>query len=236
MSVANKVNDEFESTHGGYRNVDINVIKRDLQNQLYPIAKSQHIFSGDYLEWSMYINNLTKEQLKEIQNELSKPNKEQRKRFQEQVASEICFSCFSKYPNLNNMFERYADKNRGISIGFDTHYMPDVGKVDYSNEPPSMPFLELGSDFISPDTENEIVRNILFTKSLESKDWRDEEEWRIVKRKKECINRDGAYFWNFPIEAIKEIYIAPQMLKCDKIAFSTLVHMQYPHIKLFETH
>lgn len=90
--------------------------------------------------------------------------------------------CFTTKVDNNAMWAHYADSNKGVCLAFDfsqdIKLLDKIHKVDYEEE---MPVIE---------TEDDLKKALL----LKKKDWRYEDEWRILsetggskKFKKECL-------------------------------------------------
>lgn len=88
----------------------------------------------------------------------------------------IC--CFSERWDSILMWSHYADKHRGICLGYNSRDL--IGKVGYVFEKirpekssPSLDFKNMGTE----EGQEEFINNVIFTKAS---DWAYEEEWRLV--------------------------------------------------------
>lgn len=98
----------------------------------------------------------------------------------------LCFSRIWREPLL---WSHYADKHKGISLGFEIYGL-DIIDVDYSSDPIRKQ-LELTNDFYVNKNK------FLDLAKIKYKKWDYEEESRILIRLDNCTKIDGHYFFEF---------------------------------------
>ena len=97
--------------------------------------------------------------------------------------------CFSGTCNEPLLWSHYADRHKGIALGFNFD-MNNVIKVIYSNNP-IREQIELTDNFI-------INKNrFLDLAKIKYKKWEHEDEYRMLVDLKNCIRIDGHYFYRF---------------------------------------
>lgn len=103
--------------------------------------------------------------------------------------------CFSKTWKNPILWSHYADKHKGLCLGFDMSHIPPT-KVEY-----------VRTRFQKPDVLDEIfMKKLLFTKFIH---WKYEEEYRSYLSLEEKI--DGIYYANFSDSlALKRVIIGDQ--------------------------
>lgn len=110
--------------------------------------------------------------------------------WRERMAQEVGLLCFSLTKTNPLIWSHYADRHRGIAIGFE--YTADNGRllpVSYSenNERPIV-------DFSNPSySSSEKGQEIFLTKA---KDWKYEEEYRELVAIRDCKVSGGHFFTN----------------------------------------
>lgn len=106
--------------------------------------------------------------------------------------------CFSKTWREPLLWSHYADKHRGIALGFQINTL-DIFDVIYDSNPLRRQF-DLTSD---PITNKTFFLDLAKFKYIK---WQYEEESRILIKLEDCIKIDGNYFIEFKnILKVKEI-------------------------------
>jgi hypothetical protein len=132
--------------------------------------------------------------------------------FKIEVNKIVGVCCFSLNPLSNLMWSHYADSHRGVCIGFKYNILQNNvrAKVNYQKSKLKLPsfFMELGEA-----DKNQHIRNVLFTKS---KEWKYENEYRIITELKNCKTeniKDLLYYYHeLDVSDIQEIIFG---FKCD---------------------
>ena len=122
----------------------------------------------------------------------------------------IC--CFSKKWDNNLMWAHYADRHKGICIGFDTDLLKDEDIEFYP-----INYVKEQLKVNVPCSDDDIIR-ILTTKG---KDWKYEKEIRAIKKfpTKKLTTKDR--IWKFNSHAVKEIILGAKMNERDtRLLFS----------------
>lgn len=117
---------------------------------------------------------------------------EQIKRFmaiREKVSKIYGLLCFSKKWREPLLWSHYADKHRGIALGFEIYY-PEIIDVSYSSDPIRKQ-IDLTDDLIADKKSFLDLAKIKYIK------WAYEEETRIIIKLGNCIKIDGHYFIKF---------------------------------------
>lgn len=113
--------------------------------------------------------------------------------------------CFTPYPNKMLMWSHYGDQHRGICVGFDTELLVEnsptnsegnrlfetIQKVEYIEKRP-----EHGEEAIF---------------FLKAKEWKYEEEYRIISSMKKGFPKWGPGIWNIHKSSVKEIIIGARV-------------------------
>ena len=112
--------------------------------------------------------------------------------------------CFSKSWDNPVLWSHYADKHRGICLGFD---IPDerLTPVIYTKEP-----IKLAQDKRIHKTKpsKKIIKNLMRTKFV---DWRYESEFRVFVQLDHETIESGLYFYPFSENlALREVILGPR--------------------------
>ncbi|HIJ80288.1 MAG TPA: DUF2971 domain-containing protein [Desulfuromonadales bacterium] len=110
--------------------------------------------------------------------------------WRERMALEVGLLCFSATKTCPLIWSHYADRHRGIAIGFE--YTADNGRLRHVSYPDTneRPIV----DFSNPsDTSSDKGQEIFLTKA---KDWKYEEEYRELVSIQDCKTSEGYYFTN----------------------------------------
>ena len=112
----------------------------------------------------------------------------------------ICFSKSWKNPVL---WGHYADKHRGIALGFDAP-KDKLKKVFYAQKPSKMVFVEIdGKVQVHPA----VVERLIATKFA---DWKYEDETRLFVALDPATTENGLYFLDFSNELqLREVILGP---------------------------
>jgi len=159
-------------------------------------------------------------------------------KWREQKAKEVGLLCFSKTKTNPLIWSHYANRHRGIAIGFEyTVDNPELFPVSYpeNNVRPEV-------DFSNPScTSKEKGREIFLTKA---KDWKYEEEYRELVSIQGYQTSEGFYFtpsivWNHmgkPQRVLKEVIIGAHCEKCSADIHNTLVQSEFNDVKIMKAH
>lgn len=156
--------------------------------------------------------------------------------WRERKAQEVGLLCFSKTKTNPLIWSHYADRHRGIAIGFE--YTVDNGRllpVSYpeNNERPIV-------DFSDPSyTSTAKGREIFFTKA---KDWQYEEEYRELVAIRDCQASEGSYFttdivWNHMGQqqrVPKEVILGAHCAVCSSYIGKTLVQSGFRDVAVMK--
>lgn len=146
-------------------------------------------------------------------------------------AQEVGLLCFSATKTNPLIWSHYADRHRGIAIGFE--YTVDNGRlfpVEYSknNARPEVDFSD--SSYTSEDKGNEIF----FTKAW---DWNYEKEYRELVVIRECQTSEGSYFTNSivwetdqPQRVLKEVILGAHCTVCPTYIRKILVQSEFKDV------
>ena len=116
--------------------------------------------------------------------------------YKDQMAARFGVLCFSKHWHNPVLWSHYADRHRGICLGFDVDSR-GAKAVAYQSERPQLR--------IPPSQVN--ADQLLYTKFL---DWHYEEEWRNWIQIDEREPATGLYFYNFDSYVqLREVIIGP---------------------------
>ncbi|MEN5380627.1 DUF2971 domain-containing protein [Sphingobacterium kitahiroshimense] len=139
-------------------------------------------------------------------------------------------TCFSKKFNQMQMWAHYADKHKGICIGYDLFKIKDT-IADVNKE----------SAFIPVNYVNEIVALSNFTDintifhwfGTKHSFWSYEEEVRLISRPFDYSKENKCLF---PIqkENVIEIYCGYNINEIDLNNLKDILRSDYPHVKLFQ--
>lgn len=106
-----------------------------------------------------------------------------------QVSEVYGILCFSKTWEEPLLWSHYADKHKGIALGFEINSL-NISNVIYNPDPIRKQF----------DLTNDLLTNknlFLELAQIKYKKWEYEEESRILFKLKDCIRIDGHYFIEF---------------------------------------
>lgn len=149
----------------------------------------------------------------------------------EQIKEEFndCFGVLSMTANPSNdeMWEKYADNNRGICVGFDTKSLFECvngggGEVQYTDELPVI-------DFLKDNLLEKHIKNVYFKESK----WGFEEEYRLHKMWKHKASDDERNI-QLPDSCITEIHIGKYVTPKDKSEILKIAKEKYPNAKIIE--
>ncbi len=126
-----------------------------------------------------------------------------RKRYhniRKEISKKYGLLCFSQSWNEPLLWGHYADKHKGIAIGFEI-LKDEILKVDYNPDPIRKQF-ELTND----SKINEKL--FLGLAKVKYQEWHYENEYRILVKLKDCTKIDGHYFIQFEDRLkVKEIVL-----------------------------
>ena len=116
--------------------------------------------------------------------------------YKDQIAAQFGVLCFSRHWHNPVLWSHYADKHRGICLGFDIARR-GVKPVTYQSERPRLRFPPSRLD----------ADQLLYTKFL---DWQHEEEWRSWIQIDDSDRATGLYFYNFDSHVqLSEVIVGP---------------------------
>lgn len=112
--------------------------------------------------------------------------------------------CFAEKPDCLLMWSHYADRHRGVVIGFRPSELAPCGgplwlKVGYSPHRPRVIF--------QAETEDQMRECVTRVTSTKAPCWAYESEWRLVVRLGACDLRSGVRLWQFPAAAITRVIL-----------------------------
>lgn len=156
--------------------------------------------------------------------------------WRERMAQEVGLLCFSATKTNPLIWSHYADRHRGIAIGFE--YTVDNGRllsVNYpeNNERPIV-------DFSDPSyASTEKGHEIFLTKA---KDWKYEEEYRELVAIRDCQASEGSYFtndivWNHMGQrqrVPKEVILGAHCAVCSSYVRKTLVQSGFRDVDVMK--
>jgi hypothetical protein len=132
------------------------------------------------------------------------------------------FFCLTTSRDNLRMWSHYADSHRGIVVGFDAQHpffsaAHDFYKVEYSEERISLSsnegYLRLVGRHYSPGSDYKDLPTRLFLRK--HPDWQSEQEWRMIRRLKECDYHSPdnplVYLFTIPREAITVLILGAQI-------------------------
>ena len=147
----------------------------DLERQMIRVSTLETL--NDPFELMPYLRYSKGEKIKhfmEIRDKVSK------------IYGLLCFSRKWREPLL---WSHYADKHRGIALGFEINY-PEIIDVSYSSDPIRKQ-IDLTDDLIADKKSFLDLAKIKYIK------WAYEEETRVIVKLEDCIKIDGHYFIEF---------------------------------------
>lgn len=122
-----------------------------------------------------------------------------------EAANTFGMVCLSSNWNEPLLWGHYADRNKGIALGFEiisTKYK--LQQVNYPTNRERDPF----SNKISDITVDDYIRELGYKKYI---NWAYEKEYRFFIKLDECVNIEGNYFLKFGDDLkLKEVIIGPE--------------------------
>lgn len=141
------------------------------------------------------------------------------------LAKEVGVICFSKNWNIPIMWSHYADRHRGVCLGFDVEDSL-LTKIDYRMNP-YKPY----SNRTASGNATEIVKKML---KIKHKPWSYEEEYRLFSPIEHRTR--GVYYKEFDYHLnLREVYFG---VECDDIAINEVkasIERQYSRVDSFRT-
>ncbi len=143
-------------------------------------------------------------------------------------------TCFSKKPNIIQMWSHYADKHKGIVIGLEegeiTGDVPTI-TVEYHNEKILFPYT--ASIPISPEIEKEYEEKFLKVMGRKERNWCYEREVRIYGGLDEAAS-DRNFYIDIPSHSIKKLYLGLNSTE-DTLEKAKKMkrRRKYNHLKIF---
>ena len=108
----------------------------------------------------------------------------------EQQSEKTGLLCFSESWENSVQWSHYADRHRGICLGFDVAD-EQIKKVTYRKSPLRFDLYRFRSDAVYAQDFSERLVSTKFD------DWRYEKEWRLYIKLDPATQVDGRYFYNF---------------------------------------
>lgn len=122
----------------------------------------------------------------------------------DELAAKNGLLCFSSKWSNPVMWSHYADKHRGLCLGFNVDES-SVGRVDYSRKRLAVDLEKLRSP---RGMEADEARRLLFTKYAH---WRYENEFRAFVRLEEMDEKTGLYFAEFSNQlALRQVIVGAE--------------------------
>lgn len=112
----------------------------------------------------------------------------------ESIAQKKGVICFSDNWRSPVMWAHYADKHRGVCLGFDVPYEGPEGAIRNVDYTPARLKLELNKQKEHLGLDQATIRTLLYTKSAE---WAYEREWRVLSNLEVQDPETGYYFVSF---------------------------------------
>ena len=143
-------------------------------------------------------------------------DKEKKKRLENirKKASDVYgMICFSNNWNEPLLWGHYADRNKGVALGFEfISKKYNILPVNYPNQRERDPFGDMENISIF-----DYIRKLGYTKYS---NWSYENEYRFFVKIEECLNIEGNYFFEFKNHLIlKEVLIGPEHPYKNKIKY-----------------
>ena len=135
--------------------------------------------------------------------------------------SKFGISCFSKNNTNLIMWSHYADCHKGLCLEFNSHIAPfnKSFEVIYDSN-----FPKIDTKILFEDEHSlEIIRKFL---TYKSKDWKHEQEIRILHQEKNTLFRYSRL-------ALKSIYFGIETSETDKAIICSLMRAQNPEVKFY---
>lgn len=139
--------------------------------------------------------------------------------------------CFSQDWTRPILWSYYADKHKGVCLGFDLK-SELVSEVRYSTDREMVDFDKDGESFV---VDNQLRERLLLTKSIH---WKPEDEVRMIVdlRDSKKAKRDGQlYFRRFDSDMVLTRVILGPNCALDPQAVRDLVHLRHPHAIVFRS-
>jgi hypothetical protein len=143
----------------------------------------------------------------------------------------------SKINNNRLMWSHYADRHRGLALGFDsTHPF-------FSSWRRGTPLMEVEYDesrFVLPRSEAWTDDNVVGAFLRKSNDWAYEEEVRMFARSTAASNTDAEpngvpiYLFDYPSECFKQVIFGVLADDEFKLKVIKLVKEKHPHVRFFQ--
>ena len=144
----------------------------------------------------------------------------------------IGVSCFSRCPDIIQMWAHYADNHKGIVIGLDekvlTSNPEELADIIYDNEFIRIPVFATPNNIALYEP---YIKNILHRK---------EEKWGYEKEVRVYINLeekslDGRFYRDIPAKAVKEIYLGLRTDETTEIIANEIANREkYKHLNVFK--
>lgn len=144
--------------------------------------------------------------------------------------------CFSKSPDIIQMWAHYTDNHKGIVVGLDENeFIPDqeiLRTVRYEEDRVLIPITGI-PDRMDQNAEKFIPEIVQRKES----NWGYEKEMRVYATLDE-IDSDGHYYFKgIPTSAIKEVYLGFRSDDTTKLIANCLrKKLEYKHLKIHEMH
>ncbi len=145
-------------------------------------------------------------------------------------------ACFSRCPDIIQMWSHYAENHRGIVIGLEEdEFVGDRAKlveVKYRKDMVMLPYT--ASIPMSKQVEKEYEKRFRIVMGRKESGWSYEEEVRIYAELKEQ-DKDGNYYVEIPPSSIREIYLGLRSPETSEIIARALKQKkEFRHLKIFK--
>ncbi|MEN8130572.1 MAG: DUF2971 domain-containing protein [Pseudomonadota bacterium] len=153
-----------------------------------------------------------------------KPDKEMRcvfHGFKGDMHAKFGLVCFSQEWSNPVMWSHYADKHRGICLGFD---IPEkyLIKVNYADSLMTIEFDDENQENINEG----FIQKLFCTKFT---DWKYEKEWRMFVSLEETVSESGRYFFQFgPDMVLRDVILGPRCTSTANEIYGILGETEQP--------
>lgn len=229
-----------------------------INNKEHAISVADKILSRETPQDYQAIQQFGEEDILKFKNlvmEGYSPEEALRKPLENHIYSDTRVLSLSKRPDIQQMWQRYADNNSGMVIGFKglTLLYRFPKDVKYSSDAkPCLSWDKTLYDYfaVTPEAKSDI-KDFFITKSCKYK-WEDEaryiffvqsEKYRLKNLKSKnkkyndlygCLNNSKGVLYPLEKEDIVEVYLGENMNILDKLLIYFIIKFKYPHVKIYE--
>jgi len=134
--------------------------------------------------------------------------------------------CLTRHSDKMLMWSHYGDQHRGVCVGFDTELLIDNSP---KNSKGNRLFEQIVEVVYTVDRPINGDSKMFYKKS---KEWKDEDEYRIISTMQEGSPAWGPGTWNIPKNAIKEIIIGARLPTPYKEEINNWVKFNRPDVEV----